>query len=130
VTASPSPSNKDTHVTSSRTQALRLLSMTPLAALALCAGCASTPPLPAILPALKCAPAIPGSYREPVRSVPLATLDGTAGGLALALDGQTARLDRANGRTADIIAMVDACDKRAAEVVEALKPKKRWWRRG
>jgi len=60
----------------------------------------------------------------------LATLDGTAGGLALALDGQTARLDRANGRTADIIAMVDACDKRAAEVVEALKPKKSWWRLG
>jgi hypothetical protein len=43
-----------------------------------------------------------------------------------ALDGQTARLEQSNGRTADVIAITEACDARSAEVAEQLKPKK-WW---
>jgi hypothetical protein len=48
------------------------------------------------------------------------------GQLAKFADGQTAKLELANGRTKDVIAIVDACDKRADEVARQLKPK-RWW---
>jgi hypothetical protein len=46
----------------------------------------------------------------------------------VALDGQTGRLEQSNARTADVIAIAEACDKRAAEVAAALKPKRPWWR--
>lgn len=58
---------------------------------------------------------------------PLPPADASVGQLGDALDGQTARLDLANGRTADVIAIADACDARTAEVVEKLTPKRRWW---
>lgn len=45
----------------------------------------------------------------------------------MALSDQTAALDLANGRTADVIAIAEACDKRAAEVAEKLEPKRKWW---
>jgi hypothetical protein len=44
------------------------------------------------------------------------------------LDGQTGQLDQANGRTADVIAIAEACDRRSAEVLAALQPKRPWWR--
>lgn len=96
---------------------------------ALVSGCATSPPMPVVLTALKCGPLIPPSYRRPVPPVPLIRPDATAGDALTALDGQTAALDQANGRTADVIAIVDTCDKRSAEVFEALRPKP-WWRFG
>jgi hypothetical protein len=44
------------------------------------------------------------------------------------LDSQTGQLDLANGRTGDVIAITEACDKRQAEVAAALEPKRPWWR--
>lgn len=54
--------------------------------------------------------------------------DADAGTALNRLDGQTAKLDLANGRTTDVIAITDACDKRSAEVFEALQPKRKWWK--
>lgn len=79
-----------------------------------------------ILAALKCGPLIPPSYREPVRSVPVLAVPSTAGDMAASLDGQTARLDQSNGRTADVIALVEACDARTAEVTKALQPRRKF----
>jgi hypothetical protein len=106
---------------------LRLPSILILSGL-LVSGCVTTPPMPVIQAALKCGPLVPQSYRAPVPPVPLLRHDADAGDALTALDGQTAALDRANGRTADVIAIVDTCDKRSAEVFEALKPKRPWWK--
>jgi hypothetical protein len=84
--------------------------------------------MPVMLAALKCGPLIPESYRRPVSPAPLLPPDATAGDALTALDGQTAALDQANRHTADAIAIAEACDKRAAEIVEAMTPKRRWWR--
>jgi hypothetical protein len=46
------------------------------------------------------------------------------GGLGDALNQQTANLDRANGRTADVIAITEACDRRQEAVVKALTKKR------
>jgi hypothetical protein len=49
-----------------------------------------------------------------VAPVPLPAADAAAGDILAALDGQTGRLDLANQRTADVIAVVEACDRRSA----------------
>lgn len=103
--------------------ALRRLSTLSVIA-CLLSACAGTPPTPLILAALKCGGGIPPSYREPVAGVALSSIGGTLGSHDQALDGQTARLDQANGRTADVIHVVDDCDKRNAELLKSVQPKK------
>lgn len=71
---------------------------------------------------------IPPSYRKPVAATPLPAADALAGDLWSALDDQTARLDQANGRTADVIAMADACQQHQAKVIASLAPPHPWWR--
>jgi hypothetical protein len=108
-------------------RALAFVSILALSAPAI-AGCAVTPRTPIILAALTCGPLIPQSYRKPVPPADLPPPDATAGDVYAALDGQTAALDQANGRTADVIAIAEACDKRQAEVMEAVAPKRPgWW---
>ncbi len=51
----------------------------------------------------------------------------TVGEIAAALDGQTARLTLANGRTSDLIALADACQAQQAQTAKALAPRP-WWR--
>lgn len=70
---------------------------------------------------------IPPSYRQPVAPVPLPSEGATAGDLWSSLDGQTNRLDQANGRAGDLVAIADACQARQAAVVKALAPKP-WWK--
>lgn len=112
---------------SSPRRALAFVSILVLSAPAI-TGCAGTPRTPIILAALKCGPLIPQSYRKPVPPSDLPPPDATAGDVYAALDGQTAALDQANGRTADVIAIAEACDKRQAEVMEAVAPKRPgWW---
>lgn len=94
---------------------------------ALVAGCVTTPRMPVILAALKCGPLVPESYRRPVPPAPLLRPDATAGDALTALDGQTAALDKANGRTSDVIAIVETCDRRSVEVFTALQPRRPWW---
>lgn len=105
----------------------RAFALIPLSLLLLTGGCATTPVTVTILAALRCAPLLPPSYRSPVRPVPLLKGDATVGDALDALDGQTAALDQANGRTADVIAITEACDARTAEVAQQLKPRKWWW---
>jgi hypothetical protein len=62
-----------------------------------------------------------------VRPVPLPRLDATKGDLAAALDGQTGRLDQANGHTADVVQIVDACKRRQQAVLKALQPTHPTW---
>jgi hypothetical protein len=68
---------------------------------------------------------VPRSYRTDVPGVGTLPAGATVGDLAVALDGEAMRRSQANGRTSDVIAMIDACDQRSAEVLEALKPKRK-----
>lgn len=61
---------------------------------------------------------IPDSERQATPPTALPRADATAGDLWIALDDQTARLDRANGRTADVVQIVEHCE---AERARALK---------
>lgn len=71
---------------------------------------------------------IPPSYRRPVPATRLPEANATAGSLWSSLDDQTSRLDRANGRTGDVIAMADACQVHQAAVLAAISPKRPWWK--
>lgn len=95
-------------------RALILSSTLPAAA-----GCAALRPISPTPLAFSCAALIPDSDRKPVTPTALPPADATAGGLWIALDGQTARLDMANGRTADVIAIVDACETQRAKATPA-----------
>ena len=106
----------------------RLLRLIGLSMTLAVAGCAATPHMPLILAALDCSSVIPPSYRRPVQATPLPPADATAGGLWSALDDQTSRLDRANGRTGDVIAMADSCQAHQSKVMAALSPRRAWWR--
>ena len=99
----------------------------PLSMLLAVGGCAAMRPTPTILAALDCASLIPPSYRSPIPPTRLPPADATAGGLWSALDDQTARLDRANGRTADVVAMADACQAHQSKAAADLKPRP-WWK--
>lgn len=111
---------------SSQRRALGTLSILALS-IASGPGCVTTHLSPPILAALDCASLIPPSYRQPVPSIPLPGKGLTVGELAVALDGQTARLDQANGRMADVVAIADTCQARQAAVLKELVPSKPWW---
>ena len=83
--------------------------------------------MPVILAALDCTKVIPASYREPVVATTLPSLSADVGDLWKSLDDQTNRLDQANGRTSDVIAMADSCQAHQAAVLTALTPKP-WWK--
>lgn len=104
-----------------RISALILLSTLPFAGLSACASRA-----PIFLSAGPCSSLIPGSWREGVPAPPLPS-DDTVGGLAVFADAAVGQLDKANGRTADTIAIVEACERRDAEAQERLTPP--WWQR-
>ena len=104
---------------------LRLL--IPLSITLALSGCAGMPRMPMILAALDCASVIPASYRKPVTPTPLPAADANVGGLWIALDGQTGKLDQANGRTADVVAMADTCQAHQVKVAAELT-KRPWWR--
>ncbi len=102
-----------------RVKALILASMLPAAA-----GCAHIGPIGTTLAAFSCAALIPDSDRQPVAPAPLPAPDVAAGALWIALDEQTARLDMANGHTADVAAIMDRCE---AERARASAPPKTFW---
>ena len=66
-------------------------------------------------PAFSCSALIPQAYRTPVAPTPLPGSDATAGGLWIALDDQTARLDQANGRVADVLDIEQQCEAAQAK---------------
>lgn len=58
--------------------------------------------------------------------MPVLAVPSTAGDVASSLDGQTAKLDQANGRTADVIAICEAVARHNAEVAKALQPRRKF----
>lgn len=90
-------------------RALIALSMTPAVA-----GCVSSGLIGPIPPAFSCAALIPAGARTPIAPTPLPPLDATAGVLWIALDDQTARLDQANGRLADVLEIQQRCEAEQA----------------
>jgi hypothetical protein len=72
--------------------------------------------MPGIPPAFSCAALIPDGDRKPVAPTALPPRDATGGALWIALDDQTARLDMANGRSADVAAIVDRCEAERARL--------------
>ncbi len=79
----------------------------------LLAGCAG----PTVLSTPNsCSTLIPPSWREGVPPVDLPA-DDAVGSWIAALDGQTGRLDLANGRTRDVMDIQAACEKRDASAI-------------
>lgn len=62
-----------------------------------------------------------------MKGTPLPRPEATKGEIASALDGQTARLDLANGQKSDILAIVDQCKVRQQAVLKAILPKPPAW---
>lgn len=92
-------------------------------ALALSA-CVSGPPTVAAPSA--CSTLVPSSYRQPVPGADLPGLDAAAGDLWIFGDRQTGQLDKANGRTADTLEIIEGCEARdKATVARLVRP---WWK--
>ncbi len=89
-------------------------------------ACASISPQVVTLPVLDCGALIPPSFRQPIQAPPIP--GDTVGAIASALDAAVSRLDLANQREADTIAIADACRAEQAKVVAALAPSHPWWK--
>jgi hypothetical protein len=79
--------------------------------------------MPQIPPAFSCAALIPQGDRRPVAPTALPPAEATAGALWIALDDQTARLDMANGHTADVAEIMDRCEAERAKATAAQAPR-------
>lgn len=90
-------------------------------------GCATTNQ-PLVLAAVKCGTYIPETYRQPVPGVTPLAKGSTVGDLGTKLDRQTNNLDQANGRTGDLVALVDSCDTRNQQIIKTLVPDKPFWK--
>lgn len=95
-------------------RALILLSTTP--AVGACAAIGPTPPTLAVF---SCGALVPANDRTPVPPTPLPAPDATAGALWIALDDQSARLDQANGRLADVLEIHQRCEAEQAKAAAA-----------
>lgn len=95
-----------------RVRARLLLSLFAMPGLQACAG---APPIVATPGA--CSTLLPDSWRAPIPGAPLPE-GGTVGEWIAFADAQTGQLDKANGRTADAIAIVGRCEARDAEALK------------
>jgi hypothetical protein len=62
---------------------------------------------------------VPAGDRTAVAPTPLPQTDASAGALWIALDDQTARLDQANGRLADVLDIQQRCEAEQAKAAGA-----------
>lgn len=69
-----------------------------------------------------CSSLIPGSWREGVAPVPLPAGDSVGEWLSFG-EAQTGKLEVANGRTKDTIALVERCEARDAAAAKKARPK-------
>ncbi|QNA85131.1 hypothetical protein G4G27_14855 [Sphingomonas sp. So64.6b] len=69
-----------------------------------------------------CSSLIPDNWRVPVAGAPLPQGKSVGDWVAFG-DAQTGQLDKANGRTADTIAIVSRCEARDAAAVKKARPK-------
>jgi hypothetical protein len=92
----------------------------PLSALLLAQACAAGPPIVASPSA--CSTLIPDSWHKPVPGAEIPNGDTVGEWIAFA-DAQTGQLDKANGRTADALGIIERCEKRDAAAVKSARPK-------
>ena len=85
-------------------------------------ACANGPPIVAASSA--CSALLPPEWRSPVPGAPLPSGETVGDWIAFA-DAQTGQLDRANDRTVSAIGIVERCEARGREAVEAAG--KHWW---
>lgn len=94
--------------------ALTLVLLAPFAT-----ACAGGPPIVDL--ATACSTMIPSSHRLPVPGAELPAGDLSAGRLAVFADAQTGQLDKANGRTADVLEIVERCESRDRAMMRRLQ---------
>lgn len=80
------------------------------------AGCLTRPVV--TTQQISCTALIPSDWKQGVAGIPLPGLDAAVGEVWAAFDGQTGRLDQANGRTRDSIGIVERCEARDALAVK------------
>lgn len=97
-----------------------MLRSIPLFAMLVCAACVGAPPIVATPSA--CSSLLPDSWRAPVEGVPLPE-GNVVGDWIAAFDGQTGQLDKANGRTADAIGIIERCEARDRVAVKRSRAK-------
>lgn len=106
-----------------RARALRSI----LACLTLGAGlCACAGPTLVVRPANDCSTLVPDGWRMSVPGADVPTMNTVGDWIAFG-DAQTGQLDKANGRTADTITIVEKCEARDNAATKALQPKP-WWK--
>ena len=99
-----------------------VLRLTPLLAIGLLAsGCAGS--TLAVAPTVGCSSLLPNTWRSPVPSAALPPETAVEADWQVFGIQQTARLSEANGRTADVIAVVETCEARDRQAV-----KRGWFR--
>ena len=106
---------------SDRHRGLMLRSILPCAMLAL-PGCVAAPPIVATPAA--CSSLLPSQWKDGVAGAPLPAGNEVGDWISFG-DAQTAQLDKANGRTADAIGIVERCEARDAAAID--RARKRWW---
>lgn len=91
-------------------------------------ACASSTPILNVVAAFPCADLVPHGYRTPVPGAQSLKVGATIGDLGEAVIEERAGRVIANGRTADVISIVEACDRRAEKAAKAMQPEP-WWKR-
>lgn len=89
-------------------------------------GCAGGTPI-VTASAADCAGLLPDHWRQGVLGAELPVDAGTVGDWIAFADAQTGKLDQANGRTLDAIAIVERCEARERDAVN--RAKRGWWAR-
>lgn len=77
-------------------------------------------------PAAGCSSLVPAGWAEPVPSAAFPQDTASVRDWQVFGVDQTGQLAKANGRTADVLEVVTACEKRDAAAVRSLRP---WYRR-
>ena len=88
-------------------------------------ACAGATPI-VTSPAAACAVLLPPDWRAGVAGAPL-PIGNTVGEWIAFADAQTGKLDEANGRTRDTIAIVERCEGRSAD--ELKRARRGWFKR-
>ena len=87
--------------------------------------CAGATPI-VMSPAVACAALLPAGWKAGVAGSPL-PIGETVGEWIAFADAQTGKLDEANGRTRDAIAIVERCEGRSADEIK--RARRGWWKR-
>lgn len=85
----------------------------PISIALLLQGCVGTPHI--VTTRIACSALIPGEWKKPIEGAPLPSKDAAMGDWVGFAFAQTGQLDKANGRTADTIGIIERCEARDAK---------------